>query len=75
MDLSQDDLRTIEHALTRQRWAGVNVDDLLTRVRIEMGIPHAPITDAPDERTFRVTAPKPKGEGWPDLKAASDAAQ
>lgn len=73
MDLSKDDLAAIEHALTRQRWAGVNVDGLLSRVRVELYGPQGVPTPAGvDEATFQVTVPKPTGKGWPVLRASGD---
>lgn len=73
VELSKEDLTAIEHALTRQRWAGVNVDGLLSRVRAELyGPDGVPAPRNVDEASFRVTVPKPQGSGWPVMRASSD---
>lgn len=72
MDLSKDDLLMIEHALTRDRWSGRQVEDLLTRVRAELLDAHDVLrSDKPLRASdHKVTEPKPKGDGWPNLRSS-----
>lgn len=70
VDLSKDDLIAIEHALTREYWHAGPVADLLLRVRLVLLNEHDHRTvDAPP-KDYKVVEPKPKGEGWPNLRSS-----
>lgn len=76
MDFGKEDLRLIEHALSRDAWGGQPVADLLSRVRRELFEVHGVRVDhEPPDPDAVPTPPDPRRtKPWPALKSSQDAA-
>lgn len=75
MDFGKEDLRLIEHALSRDAWGGQPVKDLLLRVRVELLNVHGIMSDVPSPNPDALpTPPDPRRtKPWPALKSSQDA--